>query len=127
VLAATIVVYVSAPGSRQRREVRPHGGECLRITFPYILFISLRFARRRHLNTWKRLRDTGADPGACNSPSFSGRCFSRLFRSAVMSRLAVFVGGVLQLGFQIPALARIGMLPRPRLSFRTLACGGFSS
>src|SRR5258708_3456419 len=30
---------------------------------------------------------------------------------------AVFVGGLLQLELQDPALARIGMLPRPRLSF----------
>jgi putative peptidoglycan lipid II flippase len=31
---------------------------------------------------------------------------------------AVFVGGVLQIAFQLPFLARIGMLPRPRLSLR---------
>jgi len=30
---------------------------------------------------------------------------------------AVFVGGALQLALQVPALAKIGMLPRPRLSF----------
>src|SRR5258708_7879644 len=30
---------------------------------------------------------------------------------------AVFVGGLLQLELQDPAIARIGMLPRPRLSF----------
>jgi putative peptidoglycan lipid II flippase len=31
---------------------------------------------------------------------------------------AVFVGGVLQLGFQLPHLARLGLLPRPRLDLR---------
>src|ERR1700716_1796882 len=30
---------------------------------------------------------------------------------------AVFAGGALQLALQIPALSKIGMLPRPRLSF----------
>src|SRR5204863_503675 len=30
---------------------------------------------------------------------------------------AVFAGGALQLALQVPALARIGMLPRPRLAF----------
>ena len=30
----------------------------------------------------------------------------------------VFIGGVVQLGFQLPAMARIGMLPRPRIDLR---------
>jgi len=30
---------------------------------------------------------------------------------------AVFAGGVLQLALQLPALARIGMVPRPKPSF----------
>ena len=41
---------------------------------------------------------------------------------------AVFVGGVLQLAFQLPFLAKIGMLPRfsPR-ACATKACGASSS
>ncbi|MEB3090073.1 lipid II flippase MurJ, partial [Parvimonas sp. M20] len=31
---------------------------------------------------------------------------------------AVFIGGALQLAMQLPALARIGMLPRPRLDLQ---------
>ena len=91
----------------------------LRITFPYILFISLVSLAGGILNTWSRFAIPALTPALLNlSFIFGALFFSPFFDPPVMVLAwAVFVGGVLQLALQIPALARIGMLPRPALGW----------
>jgi len=119
VAAATIVVYVSAPGFAATPAKFDLTVAMLRITFPYILFISLVSLAGGILNTWSRFAIPALTPALLNlSFIFGALFFAPYFDPPVMVLAwAVFVGGVLQLGFQIPALAKIGMLPRPRLSF----------
>src|SRR5260221_408219 len=119
VAAATIVVYVSAPGFAATPAKFDLTVAMLRITFPYILFISLVSLAGGILNTWSRFAIPALTPALLNlSFIFAALFFAPYFDPPVMVLAwAVFVGGVLQLGFQIPALAKIGMLPRPRLSF----------
>ena len=118
VAAATLIVYVSAPGFAASPAKFDVTVAMLRITFPYILFISLVSLAGGILNTWSRFAIPALTPALLNlSFIFAALFFAPYFDPPVMVLAwAVFVGGALQLAFQILPLARIGMLPRPRLS-----------
>jgi len=119
VAAATIVVYVTAPGFAATPAKFDLTVAMLRITFPYILFISLVSLAGGILNTWSRFAIPALTPALLNlSFIFGALFFSPYFDPPVMVLAwAVFIGGALQLALQIPALAKIGMLPRPRIAF----------
>src|SRR6266487_3555678 len=119
VAAAPIIIYVSAPGFAAEPAKFDLTVAMLRITFPYILFISLVSFAGGILNTWSRFAIPALTPALLNlSFIFGALLFAPYFEPPVMVLAwAVFAGGVLQLALQLPALARIGMLPRPKLSF----------
>jgi putative peptidoglycan lipid II flippase len=116
VVAAPLVIYVSAPGFAATPDKFELTVALLRITFPYILFISLVSFAGAVLNTWSRFAIPAFTPSLLNlSFIVCALFFAPYFRPSVMVLAwAVFAGGVLQLALQVPALARIGMLPRPR-------------
>src|SRR5258706_750036 len=89
----------------------------LRVTFPYILFISLVSLAGGILNSWSRFAIPALTPALLNLAFIVGALFfAPYFEPPVMVLAwAVFAGGILQLGFRVQAVARIGMLPRPRL------------
>jgi len=119
VVGAPVVIYVSAPGFAATPAKFDLTVAMLRVTFPYILFISLVSLAGGILNTWSRFAIPALTPALLNLAFIFGALFfAPYFEPPVMVLAwAVFAGGVLQLAFQVPALARIGMLPRPRLSF----------
>src|SRR5437899_11648984 len=119
VAVAPVIIYVSAPGFAATPAKFDLTVAMLRITFPYILFISLVSFAGGILNTWSRFAIPALTPALLNlSFIFGALLFAPYFEPPVMVLAwAVFAGGVLQLAFQVPALARIGMLPRPRLGF----------
>jgi putative peptidoglycan lipid II flippase len=119
VAAAPLVVYVSAPGFAATPDKFGLTVAMLRVTFPYILFISLVSLAGGVLNTWSRFAIPALTPTLLNLSFIFGALFAAPYFDppAMVLAWAVFAGGVLQLAFQIPALARIGMLPRPRLDF----------
>jgi len=120
VLGAPLIIAVSAPGFTANPEKFALTVDLLRITFPYIIFIALTALAGGILNTWSRFAVPAFTPVLLNL-SFIG--FALLaapwFDPPIMALAwAVFVGGALQIAFQLPFLARIGMLPRPRLNLR---------
>src|SRR5437899_51944 len=119
VALAPVIIYISAPGFAATPAKFDLTVAMLRITFPYILFISLVSFAGGILNTWSRFAIPALTPALLNlSFIFGALLFAPYFEPPVMVLAwAVFAGGVLQLAFQIPALAKIGMLPRPRLAF----------
>jgi putative peptidoglycan lipid II flippase len=119
VALAPFVIYVSAPGFAAEPGKFELTVAMLRITFPYILFISLVSLAGGILNTWSRFAIPALTPTLLNlSFIFGALFFAPYFHPPVMVLAwAVFAGGVLQLAFQVPALVKIGMLPRPRLGF----------
>lgn len=120
VLAAPVIVYLSAPGFAASPAKFDTTVALLRITFPYILFISLSSLAGAILNTWSRFSIPAFTPTLLNL-SFIGFALFLVpyFDPPVMALAwAVLLGGVLQLVFQLPFLRRIGMLPRPRLALR---------
>jgi putative peptidoglycan lipid II flippase len=119
VLGAPIVIYLSAPGFAVSPEKFDLTVAMLRVTFPYILFISLVSLAGGILNTWSRFVIPALTPTLLNLSFIFGALFFAPYFDppAMVLAWSVFAGGILQLALQIPALARVGMLPRPRLDF----------
>jgi putative peptidoglycan lipid II flippase len=112
-VAAPVVVWMMASGLAQF----DHAVVMTRIMFPYIAFISLVALSAGVLNTWRRFVVPAATPVLLNlsvivcawllAPVLARNNISPIYALAA----GVMLGGVLQLGVQLPALARIGMLP----------------
>jgi len=119
VAVAPLIIYVSAPGFAAQPAKFELTVAMLRVTFPYILFISLVSFAGGILNTWSRFAVPAFTPTLLNLAFIAGALlFAPYFHPPVMVLAwSVFAGGVLQLALQVPALARIGMLPRPVVAF----------
>jgi putative peptidoglycan lipid II flippase len=114
---APIIVYISAPGFAAEPEKFDLTVTMLRITFPYIVFISLVAFSAGVLNTWNRFSVPAITPAMLNVAFIVGALwFADRFNPPVLVLAwAVFAGGVLQLALQVPFLVRMGLLPRWRL------------
>jgi len=120
VIAAPLVVWLMASGLERSDQAVV----MTRIMFPYIGFISLVSLSSGVLNTWKRFAVPAATPVLLNVamigaawalvPVFERAGIERIYALAA----GVMLGGVLQLAVQIPALARLGVLPRIALGGR---------
>ena len=117
VAAAPAIVYVSAPGFASNPQKFALTIELLRITFPYIFFISLVSLAGGILNTYSRFSVPALTPALLNlSFIVCALWLAPYFDPPVMALAwAVFGGGVLQLAFQVPFLLRLKLLPRFRL------------
>ena len=116
--AAPWVVYVSAPGFAADPNKFALTIELLRITFPYIFFISLVSLAGGVLNTYNQFTVPAFGPVWLNVAFIVAALFFAPYFDPPIKVLgwAVFVGGILQLAFQIPFLVRIGFAPRFRLN-----------
>ncbi|MEG2114351.1 MAG: murein biosynthesis integral membrane protein MurJ, partial [Hafnia sp.] len=92
----------------------------LRITFPYILLISLASLAGAVLNTWNRFSVPAFAPTFLNLSMIGFSLFAAPYFNPPIMALAwaVTVGGVLQLAYQLPHLKKIGMLVLPRINLR---------
>ena len=117
VLLAPLVVWISAPGFARDPAKFDLTVAMLRVTFPYIVFISLVAFSAGVLNTWSRFSVPAITPALLNVAFIAGALgfVDRFDPPALVLAWAVFAGGVLQLAFQVPFLARMGLLPRWRL------------
>jgi len=120
IVAAPLIVYISAPGFASDPEKFGLTIDLLRIIFPYILFISLVSLAGGLLNTYGKFTVPAFTPVWLNVAFIvAALAFADDFNPPVkVLAWAVFVGGVLQLMFQIPFLVRIGMLPRFSLNLQ---------
>ncbi|HEY8084656.1 MAG TPA: murein biosynthesis integral membrane protein MurJ [Methylophilaceae bacterium] len=120
IFAAPAVVYVSAPGFAATPEKFDITVSMLRLTFPYILFISLVALAGGVLNTYNQFSVAAFTPTLLNvSFIVATLFFAKYFHPPVMVlAYAVLLGGVLQLAWQIPYLKKIDMLPTFRLDFK---------
>ena len=119
VLAAPAIIYVTAPGFAATPEKYQLAVDLLRITFPYILFISLTAFAGGILNTYSRFSVPAFTPVLLNLAFIVFALWAAPHFDPPVTALAwaVFAGGVLQLAFQVPFLMRLKLLPRFRLSF----------
>lgn len=119
-LAAPWVIMVTAPGFADTADKFTLTTQLLRITFPYILLISLASLAGAILNTWNRFSIPAFAPTFLNISMIGFTLFAApYFHPPVLALAwAVTVGGVLQLVYQLPHLKKIGMLVLPRVNFR---------
>jgi putative peptidoglycan lipid II flippase len=118
VAAAPILVWALASGLGKDPQAFEAAVLMTRWMFPYIGFMSLVALSAGILNTWRRFAVPAATPVLLNiamilaawlgAPFFRDRGIEPIYAMAA----GVMLGGVLQLGIQIPTLARLGLLPR---------------
>ena len=120
ILAAPWVIWITAPGFADTSEKFDLTTALLRVTFPYILLISLASLAGAILNTWNRFSVPAFVPTLLNVSMIVFSLFlTPYFDPPVMALgWAVLAGGLAQLLYQLPHLKKIGMLVLPRLNLR---------
>ncbi|MFY9261910.1 MAG: murein biosynthesis integral membrane protein MurJ [Gallionella sp.] len=120
IIAAPILVYISAPGFLEDRPKFDLTVQMLRITSPYIFFISLVAVAAGILNTYNKFWVPAFAPILLNVCFIGGALWLAPYCHPPVLALAwaVFVAGIVQLAFQIPFLKKIGMLPTLRFSLK---------
>ena len=117
VLGSPYLVMLFAPGFHDEPEKMQLAGELLRITFPYLLLISLTAFTSGVLNTYGRFAVPGFTPVLLNVCMIASAVFLTPYFDQPIMALAwgVFIAGFAQLAFQLPYVAKLGLLPRPRI------------
>jgi len=120
IVASPILIMLFAPGfvMKQGEEQALLASTMLKITFPYLLFISLTALAGGILNTYGKFAVPAFTPVLLNVCMIVAAVFISPQMDEPVMALAwgVFVAGVAQLLFQVPYLWRLRMLPRPRLN-----------
>lgn len=114
VIGAPVLVWVMASGLTRMDDAVL----MTRWMFPYIGLMSMVALSAGILNTWKRFSVPAATPVLLNlawiaaalwlAPWFAARGIEPIYALAV----GVMIGGLMQVAVQVPALRRIGALPR---------------
>lgn len=112
IVGAPLLLAVFAPGFGDEPGKHDLGVELLRITFPYLMLISLTAMVSGVLNSHGRFAVPALAPALLNICMIGAVWVSA--ESVKVLAWAVLLAGFLQLGFQLPALARLGLLVRPR-------------
>ncbi|MGV6808901.1 MAG: murein biosynthesis integral membrane protein MurJ [bacterium] len=119
VLAAPLIIMVVAAGFEGRADARPElAVDLLRITFPYIFFISLSAFMTGILNTFNKFAIPSFTPVLLNVILIASAIwFAPLFEEPVEALAwGVLLGGIAQFLFQVPSVWRLGLLPKPKFS-----------
>ena len=92
------------------------GVDMLRLTFPYLFFISMTALLSGILNTYQQFVIPALTPVFLNLILIIATVGVSVHLTQPVMALAggVFVAGIVQLGFQLPAVIRLGLLPVPR-------------
>ena len=116
VLAAPVVTALFAPGFIDQPEKFAMTQQMLRITFPYLLLISLTGFAGAILNSYDRFVVPAFTPVLLNLSLIGFALFATPLFSAPVYALAwaVLFAGVLQWLFQLPFLAQIDRMPKPK-------------
>ena len=118
VILAPIFIMIFAPGFIGDANKFDLASTMLRITFPYLLFISLTALAGGILNTYGHFGIPAFTPVLLNISLIGAAIFLAPYMEKPVVALAwgVLIAGIAQLLFQIPYLIRIHMLPMPSLN-----------
>jgi putative peptidoglycan lipid II flippase len=116
IMASPLVATIFAPGFLRDPAKLALTGDLIKLTFPYLLLISLTGFAGAILNSYQRFAIPALTPVLLNLCLIaSALWFAPHFEEPVVAlALGVLVAGFAQLLFQVPALAGIGLVPRPR-------------
>jgi putative peptidoglycan lipid II flippase len=116
VVAAPLLVLVFAPGFTQDGGRFDLTVDMLRLTFPYIFFMSLVALSSGILNSYGRFAVPAFTPVLLNAVMiiFASVVAPNFDRPGIALAAGVFVAGLVQLLLQLPALRALALLPMPR-------------
>ena len=118
-LGAPWLVWLFAPGFGRDPEKLALTADMLRLTFPYLLLISLTAFSGSVLNTWNRFAVPAFTPVLLNISLIGAALLLMPLMEEPAMALAwgVLIAGAGQLAFQVPFLLRLGLLPTPWPNF----------
>ena len=119
-LAAPWLILVFAPGFAADASQHEMATTMLRLTLPYILLITLTALAGSILNTYERFGVPAVTPALLNLVLIGCALWlaPRMAEPVLALAWGVLIAGFVQLGFQLPFLGRLGLLPRPRLDLK---------
>ena len=120
VLGAPVLIMLFAPGFQWEGQQYDLAVQMLRITFPYLFFISSVAFAGGILNTYGKFAVPAFTPVFLNICMISAALWLSPLMPEPIIALAwgVFAAGMVQLLFQFPALLRLGLLPRLQFGFK---------
>lgn len=116
VVGAPVVMWVFAPGFSNFPDKYELSVRMLRVTFPYLMFISLTAMAGGILNTYGRFWVPAFTPVLLNIVMILTVIYlaPHLAEPGMALAWGVFIAGIVQLAFQVPFLIQLRLLPRPR-------------
>ena len=116
VVGAPLLIALFAPGFLDDDGRFALASDMLRLTFPYLLFVSLTALAGGILHSHRRFAAAAFTPVLLNVVIivFAGFVAPALERPGLGLAAGVFAAGIVQLGFQIPFLHKLGLLPKFR-------------
>jgi putative peptidoglycan lipid II flippase len=114
IVASPVLLWMIAGGLERNPAAFDASVLMTRMMFPYIACMSFVALAGGVLNTWRQFKIPAFTPVLLNlSFIFAALVLVRYLQQPIYAMaIAVCVGGVLQVAIQVPALMRIGMLPR---------------
>lgn len=118
IVAAPFVVYFIATGLKSDARAFMTAVGMTRIMFPYIGFMAFVALAGGILNTWRQFQVPAFTPVLLNLTFIAASLLvaPHIAQPVYALAFAVVAGGILQVAVQIPALQKIGMLPRISLN-----------
>ncbi len=120
-LTAPLIIMVFAPGFIDDADKLSLAGDLLTITFPYLFFISLTALAGSILNSFGKFATPAFTPVFLNLSLIGCAIYlaPQLERPVEALAWGVFLGGLVQLLFQLPFLLNINQLHRPRWGWQS--------
>ncbi|MFM8331863.1 MAG: murein biosynthesis integral membrane protein MurJ [Candidatus Methylumidiphilus sp.] len=117
-LAAPLLIALFAPGFIGQDAPFDLSASMLRVTFPYLFFVTLTAFAGGVLNAFGRFAIPALTPAVLNLVMIAAALWLAPQMAEPVTALAwgVLLAGAAQLALQIPALLAAGLLPRPRVA-----------
>jgi putative peptidoglycan lipid II flippase len=119
VLFTPVLIFVFAPGYIDKPDQMQLASSMLQITFPYLLLISLTAFSSSILNSYRQFTVPAVTPCLMNVVLIIATIYLTPYfhQPAVGLAWGVLIAGIAQWVFQMPFLARIDLLPKPKFNF----------
>lgn len=119
-LGAPVLTALFAPGFLNDPLRFPLAVEMIRITFPYLLLISMTGFAGAILNSYDRFAIPAFTPVLLNVVLIAAAVLAAPYFDPPVMALAwgVLAAGIIQLLFQLPFLLRLGLMPSPKVDWQ---------
>ncbi len=117
IVFAPYLIMLFAPGFVDEPHKYQLAVDMLRITFPYLLFVSLTAFAAGILNSYDHFSSPAFSPVILNLCMIAAALgFSQYFQEPILALAwSVLISGILQFVFQLPFLSKLHLMPVPRL------------